>query len=75
MQWQQYQQQVAQTLTTSKLIPTNLFYLEKILFLSLVVMAFLFSIDAFVGHDVGNVKEIRLAKLKAQEELMAARPN
>lgn len=69
MHWAQYQQKFLQEWK-----PNGVCYLEKMLFVSLIVMTCICSVEAYVGHDVGNVDEIRLAKLKAQEELMAVRP-
>jgi hypothetical protein len=49
--------------------------LEKTVLLSLILMCLISAIDAFNGRDVGNQEQLHMAKLQAQQELMALRAN
>ena len=49
--------------------------IEKALLGALVLMLGVSAIDAFYGHGVGDEEAIRLAKITAQQELMAQGPH
>jgi hypothetical protein len=47
--------------------------LEKAILLSLILMCLISVLDTFSGRNVGNPEQLRMAKLQAQQELMALR--
>ena len=48
-------------------------WLEKAILFSFILMCLISAVDAFMGRDVGNSDQLRMAKLHAQQELMAQR--
>ena len=49
--------------------------LEKVLISSLVLMCLISAVSSLSGRDVGNSEQLKMAKLQAQEDLMALRMN
>jgi hypothetical protein len=49
--------------------------LEKTILISLILMCVMSAVDAFNGRLSGNHQQLRMAKLQAQQELMALRAN
>ena len=47
--------------------------IEKAILLSLVLMCLISAVDALSGRNVGNPEQLRMAKVQAQQELMALR--
>ncbi len=49
--------------------------MEKMLLISMLMILSISVLDTLDGKNVGNADEIRLAKLKGQQELMALKTN
>jgi hypothetical protein len=47
--------------------------LEKFLITSLVLMCLISAADSLMGRDLGNFEQVKMAKLQAQQEMMALR--
>lgn len=58
-----------------EMLGLRLSLLEKTVLLSLILMCLISAVDSLVGRDVGNQEQLRMAKLQAQQELMALRAN
>jgi hypothetical protein len=48
---------------------------EMALVASLALMCLFSALDTLSNHDSGNLKQLKMAKLQAQQELMALNPN
>jgi hypothetical protein len=59
----------------NELSSLRLTILETTLISSLVIMCLISAISAMSGRDVGNSEQLKMAKLQAQQELMALRLN
>ena len=59
--------------STGKGVRVSISLLEKAILFSLVTMCLISAADALRGHDVGNRDQLRMARLQAQQELMALR--
>jgi len=51
----------------------NLSLLEKVLIASLLLVCLISSISSLTGRNIGNTRELQMAKLQAQQDLMALR--
>jgi hypothetical protein len=51
----------------------HLSLLEKVLIASLLLVCLISSISSMYGRDIGNSKQLQLAKIQAQQDLMALR--
>jgi len=49
--------------------------LEQVLLASLVLLCLISVIDSMTGRDIGNTRQLELARQQAQQELMAIRLN
>lgn len=49
--------------------------LEKILISSLVLMCLISAADSLTGQDIGSLEQLKMAKMQAQQELMASTLN
>lgn len=47
--------------------------LEKVLISSLVLMCLISVVSAMSGRDIGNTEQLKMAKIQAQQDLMAVR--
>lgn len=49
--------------------------LEKVLISSLVMMCLISVFSSMSGRDIGNPEQLKMAKIQAQQDLMALRMN
>ena len=49
--------------------------LEKVLLSSLLLMCLISVLSAMSGRDIGSTEQLKMAKLQAQQDLMALRTN
>jgi hypothetical protein len=49
--------------------------LEKVLISSLVLMCLISVFSSMSGRDIGNTEQLKMAKVQAQQDLMALRMN
>ncbi|HEY9687511.1 MAG TPA: hypothetical protein V6C52_11090 [Coleofasciculaceae cyanobacterium] len=47
--------------------------LEKVLLTSLLLMCLISAVDSFMGRNIGDQEQLRIAKQQAKQELMALR--
>lgn len=68
--WQGYSKQFLDEMRTLKLSS-----FEKCLIASLSLLCLFNVVDSLVGHDPGNYEQVKMAKIQAQQEMMASRIN
>ena len=49
--------------------------LEKVIIFSLLAMCLISAVSSLTGRNVGNSEQLKMAKMQAQQELMALRMN
>ncbi|MBX2860963.1 MAG: hypothetical protein KTR14_06995 [Vampirovibrio sp.] len=72
LSWGLYKRRFAQSVWKT---PHTLSSMEKMLLISMLMILSISVLDTLDGKNVGNADEIRLAKLKGQQELMALKTN
>ena len=58
---------------TKKFLGLNLTLFETALFSSLLLMCLMIVIDTMSGRNVGNYEQVKMAKLHAEQDLVASR--